>query len=290
MAGPSSARASMRSLLRRLAALLPIAAVAAACATSDPIEPPGEDGGGGAGGRGEYVPELVCLFDSCNGDATCAGCEGLTYCLLAERRCVACDPLTGYGCAEGSHCTSVGECAPDGGSCPIDDQGEPLVACAVDADCVDCDTMHRVCDLGTGRCVACTDANLSACAPDDICVDSRCTVDTPPPVCDHEECETGGPLGESCTMCTSALCAEDPYCCATAWDAQCVSEVAKFCTDVVCPAPTDCEHDECTTGVALDPTCSTCADAVCVVDAYCCTTAWDDQCVSEVAEYCMITC
>lgn len=51
-----------------------------------------------------------------------------------------------------------------------------------------------------------------------------------------------------------------------------------------------CDHDACTAGAALDPTCDTCAEALCAADAYCCDTAWDDVCVGEVATYCTNDC
>ncbi len=49
-----------------------------------------------------------------------------------------------------------------------------------------------------------------------------------------------------------------------------------------------CAHDECTAGVALTKSCSTCAGQVCAsgADPYCCSTKWDATCVSEVNLYC----
>ena len=47
-----------------------------------------------------------------------------------------------------------------------------------------------------------------------------------------------------------------------------------------------CDHEPTTTGGPLDPDCDACAADVCAVDSYCCTTDWDSQCVSEVAQYC----
>lgn len=48
-----------------------------------------------------------------------------------------------------------------------------------------------------------------------------------------------------------------------------------------------CKHDVCTPGKKLDPTCADpCASAVCEYDGYCCSNAWDDQCVDEVQLYC----
>lgn len=39
-----------------------------------------------------------------------------------------------------------------------------------------------------------------------------------------------------------------------------------------------CAHDPCQQGVALNPGCSPCVQAVCGADPYCCNTAWDDLC------------
>ncbi len=47
-----------------------------------------------------------------------------------------------------------------------------------------------------------------------------------------------------------------------------------------------CAHSVCTRGSHLTDTCSTCADDVCSVDPYCCSTLWDRICVREVRSYC----
>ncbi|HZF54064.1 MAG TPA: hypothetical protein VE093_35710 [Polyangiaceae bacterium] len=107
-----------------------------------------------------------------------------------------------------------------------------------------------------------------------------------PGVCDHDVCTAGGPLGTGCDMCASQVCAVDSFCCDTQWDAQCISEVAQYCAGMSCGAPTGCAHDECSAGGKLDPMCSQCATDVCAADAYCCSTAWDATCVSEVAKHC----
>ncbi|HWL88046.1 MAG TPA: S53 family peptidase [Polyangiaceae bacterium] len=51
-----------------------------------------------------------------------------------------------------------------------------------------------------------------------------------------------------------------------------------------------CSHAVCDQGDPLTKSCSTCATAVCKRDSYCCSTAWDDICVSEVSRYCGQTC
>jgi hypothetical protein len=47
--------------------------------------------------------------------------------------------------------------------------------------------------------------------------------------CSHAVCATGAKLGATCDPCAQAVCAQDSYCCATRWDAQCVGEVATAC-------------------------------------------------------------
>lgn len=45
--------------------------------------------------------------------------------------------------------------------------------------------------------------------------------------CSHDECEVGDPLTEDCSVCAEAVCGSDTYCCAEAWDEECV-ELADF--------------------------------------------------------------
>lgn len=54
--------------------------------------------------------------------------------------------------------------------------------------------------------------------------------------------------------------------------------------------PASCDHDTCTAGAALDTSCDACSQAVCNVDGYCCSTAWDQTCVGEVDQYCDTPC
>jgi hypothetical protein len=51
-----------------------------------------------------------------------------------------------------------------------------------------------------------------------------------------------------------------------------------------------CAHDKCATGVSLTASCGACEATICNADPYCCATAWDGQCVSEVSSYCGATC
>jgi hypothetical protein len=56
------------------------------------------------------------------------------------------------------------------------------------------------------------------------------------------------------------------------------------------PPPTTCAHAICTSGTKLVSSCDPCATKVCAADSYCCSTAWDGQCVSEVTSICGKSC
>ncbi|MFO0548160.1 MAG: hypothetical protein U0271_07215 [Polyangiaceae bacterium] len=51
-----------------------------------------------------------------------------------------------------------------------------------------------------------------------------------------------------------------------------------------------CSHDTCTAGSALDGSCDSCAADVCSFDSYCCSTAWDETCISEAESTCGASC
>ena len=50
--------------------------------------------------------------------------------------------------------------------------------------------------------------------------------------------------------------------------------------------PYTCPHSRCVLGGPLAPDCDTCVAAICEVDAYCCTTEWDEHCVADVRSIC----
>lgn len=121
--------------------------------------------------------------------------------------------------------------------------------------------------------------------------------DTDGGTCAHAICATGGGLQATCDPCATQLCAQDPYCCSTSWDATCVGEVASICGNsctVKLPSgdagPSTCSHPVCATGAPLASACESCATQLCAQDSYCCTVAWDATCVSEVASLCGKAC
>ena len=53
---------------------------------------------------------------------------------------------------------------------------------------------------------------------------------------------------------------------------------------------TACAHDPCVTGAKLSTTCGYCVDAICGVDAHCCSSTWDSTCVSKISTVCGQSC
>lgn len=56
------------------------------------------------------------------------------------------------------------------------------------------------------------------------------------------------------------------------------------------PECAKCEHDLCTTGTALAPTCGTCQQKVCAADDYCCTQWWTLSCMDKANMLCGAGC
>jgi len=104
----------------------------------------------------------------------------------------------------------------------------------------------------------------------------------------HQKCEAGRRMQGSTDSCVQSLCAADPFCCNTAWDSVCVNEVGTFCGQ----SCQNCTAQICTaqSGPIGDGCNSLCAHQVCASDPYCCNTAWDNICVSEVPTFCGLTC
>jgi hypothetical protein len=147
--------------------------------------------------------------------------------------------------------------------------------------------------------ITCDDNN--ACTADSCSTSFGCQVgpEIPQP---HDKCLTGGantPLTAGCSdTCISDVCAVDPYCCTTDWNAQCASEVYSVCGSKSCGASAGtCPHALCDVGpsstpftAGCDANFGNCASAICAVDAWCCTNDWDSVCVGQVATVCNLNC
>ena len=125
---------------------------------------------------------------------------------------------------------------------------------------------------GYGACIPCANP-LSPCGGSDT-----------QGSCDHGPCDTGTALGANCGTCEAAVCAEDSFCCDTAWDSVCVGLADTHCANICTNGDPCAAHDECTAGTPLQPNCSQCAQDVCAADPFCCDTSWDPLCVAHATD------
>ena len=161
---------------------------------------------------------------------------------------------------------------PSGGTAVFDDAGgDPNPDCCAAHDtpecenpivsaCV-CEADPRCCDeRWDARCVAQVESLCCGlCGPPGNCCDVH---DTP-------GCEV--PTLETC------VCAYDPTCCQSGWDAQCVADVFLFGCGA-CPGVSSCCVADGAPGCS-DPDVQAC---VCAQEPQCCATGWDFPCVQAV--------
>ncbi|MBW2453336.1 MAG: hypothetical protein JRI68_02445 [Deltaproteobacteria bacterium] len=237
----------IRPLIMVLAVAAAPAFVLAACAHTAPDNEVDDDddaspaASSSSGGTGDGI----CLMNNCDSDEQCGGCsDNRNTCLVAENRCVACDPISGMGCSEGEVCSSFGICAPAGQFCPTDEHGTPQINCTQNADCLACSPMHQVCDTVTGQCQACTGSDTSHCLQSDICQDGSCSAKCPDSCTTDNDCgQCGGP-GNEAHACNSHKCAEcsDTYPCPSGLE--CVAGSCVPQCGIPGPVAGDCLADE----------------------------------------------
>jgi hypothetical protein len=111
----------------------------------------------------------------------------------------------------------------------------------------------------------------------------------------NDRCTAGdAPLASGSSSCVSSICAADPFCCGAGggyWDSICVREVRTICGSLGCSESDGaCAHSLCMPGVPLASSCDSgranCVSAICAVDPYCCSTAWDNVCIGRVNSTC----
>lgn len=217
-----------------------------------------------------------------------SGESGLKECLRDEASYGECMVSAGVPCPIAPN-TSSGP-GPGGGPGTGGGGGAPPT----------CD--HELCETGEPLSASCGDCAAAVCAADDYCcttkwdvlcldvVDAECdNLCSGPQECAHELCVTGEALDPLCDPCVESICMVDDVCCGAmfngmpgTWDELCVDSVTDG-THPACAGKCGCVHDECVTGVKLDPMCSTCAATICSEDAYCCDNQWDALCVSKAS-------
>ncbi len=231
--------------------ILPPAVMLPACGDDEAARGPG--GTGASGGTGGGDVEGICLLNNCSDDTHCVGCpDGRDTCLVEESRCVACDPNTGEGCADGEECSPFGICVPEGTTCPTDGEGNPEVVCVKNSDCLACSPMHQVCDTVTGKCQACTATNTQHCLSSDICIDDdgdmrpeTCSPKCPQTCDEHNDCLYCGGPGNEARACFNHKCAEchpDTYPCAAGLE--CINGVCTPPCGLPGPTSGNCTVDE----------------------------------------------
>lgn len=168
-------------------------------------------------------------------------------------------------------------CSPHGGAgCD-----EPSVAdcvCGVEPECCAFEWSQGCVDIAEGQCGGCDPGPGSTTrgdtgtdtGPGEVCCDPLRT-----PGCAED------PGVEAC------VCAEDPFCCETAWDAQCVGAAEASC-GVTCETG---KAGECC-GTSNVPGCNDAGieACVCALDPYCCNNEWDGICMAEAQYECMAEC
>jgi Domain of unknown function (DUF6748) len=197
-------------------------------------------------------------------------------------------------CAAGSYCcnASCSMCVPEGNLCTQQ-------ACAPCA--------HPACETGDALASSCSPVVAATCAQDSFCCNNAwdglcvqqadalgaaCGEPEPEPEpepaqCVHSACDAGVVLEPGCSTCSTTVCAVDPYCCATAWDAVCVGEAEQLCGNTCAATAPACAHHLCAIGEKLDPQCDDpCVATVCAADSYCCNVEWDNVCVTEAGQLC----
>lgn len=89
--------------------------------------------------------------------------------------------------------------------------------------------------------------------------------------------------------CCAATCNVDQFCCDVTWDASCADEAQCVCTGscLACaPGAGSCGVPDNTPGCEI----VNCCNRVCMVDPFCCLSAWDSTCVDEAESMCFLTC
>jgi hypothetical protein len=182
--------------------------------------------------------------------------------------------LGGFNGAQGNGVINITK-QPDEG-CPPNDNNCALPSPNGTPGCVDPDCCDAVCAQDPFCCDVSWD---SLCANTAI---AKCAL--PCPGQGGDCCVANGTPGCDDVQCCKDVCAQDSFCCTTAWDSICANEALAKCECVVptCPGEGNCFQANGTPGCEdLE-----CCEAVCAQDPFCCDVAWDSICAAEAQEKC----
>lgn len=173
-----------------------------------------------------------------------------------------------------SQCPAAGDCTDPHATPGCNDQSCCEKVCAVDSFCCS----------GTGQW-----DSICARRASGLCGGSYNTCTPTSGTCDA----LGGNGTPGCNdpVCCNAVCAVDPFCCISDWDAQCVAEAAGICSG---------SFAECAGGTGScqglpgngTPGCDdpTCCNAICANDPLCCVVEWDEVCALREGSDCQLAC
>lgn len=162
-------------------------------------------------------------------------------------------------------------------SCATSDNGCFAPSASGAAGCDDATCCNQVCDLDQFCCDVTWD-NTCAGEAEGVCNGNFLACNATAGACGAAH----GTPGCDSNACCNSVCREDPFCCLTEWDATCANEARAACL-LTCGAGAgacDATH--------LSPGCESesCCASVCAVDAFCCSTEWDQVCVDLAAQSC----
>ena len=251
----------------------------------------GDGSGGGGDGCGDplsgdccnkkgtgtpYCNDAECCEVVCAIDAFCCENEWDPSCALQAATSCNCD---GGGGNEGCGEAGTGNCCEATGTPYCDDQVCCDAICAADAFC--CETeWDQLCADAAAKSADCNCGGGGGGDP--ACGEAGtgdCCEATGTPFCDDQ-------------VCCDAICAADAFCCETEWDQMCADMAAKS-------ADCDCGGGGGGKGCGSpksgscfkpngSPYCNdaACCETVCLADAFCCDTEWDQICADAAADTC----
>jgi hypothetical protein len=204
-----------------------------------------------------------CCAEVCSKDPACCNSGWDDLCVTEAAKTPKCVPTACGDFGAGSPCSPHPNPASELLDCCKEVCTADQYCCQVEWDTTCVDIARDIADCGCG----------SQCG--DACAGSCCE-GRDSPSCDDADC-------------CLAVCSNDAYCCAVAWDATCAARARLECNapGQACPAAT------CTSGNEKLPDCcvpsnqpfcsgnSACCKAVCAVDPFCCDTAWDVTCAER---------